>query len=84
MRTTYAIDPSLAKVSPGPELSWRALYEAAIFEDDRSKLAERVAAAENALRFNANSLGDQHGNAKELRDMESAMYFLRLLTQAWD
>jgi hypothetical protein len=72
-------------ISPSLELDWRTLYQEAIFEDDKAKIAERVAAAENALRANAASMmANSQENSKEQRDMERAMYFLRLLgTQEW-
>jgi len=79
MRTAYIVDQPIPMVSPSLELDWKALYRAAIFEDDKSKIAERIAAAEYALRTNAGLLADNHENSKELRDMEKAMYFLKLL-----
>jgi hypothetical protein len=72
-------------ISPSLELDWRSFYHAAIFEDDKSKIAGRIAAAENALRANASLLADNHESSKEVRDMERAMYFLKLLgKQEWD
>ena len=64
--------------------SWRVLYQAAIFEDDKAKLAARITAAENALRANASTLAGNREDNKEWRDMEQAIYFLKLLgRQEW-
>jgi hypothetical protein len=79
MRTVYVVEKPLLMISPSLALDWRALYHAAIFEDDKSKIAERVAAAENALHANVSLLADKREGSKELQDMERAMYFLRLL-----
>lgn len=85
MRTAYVVEQPLLMISPSLALDWRTLYQAAIFEDDKSKIAERVAAAEHALHANSSLLADKQENSKELRDMERAMYFLKLLgTREWD
>ncbi len=85
MRTACVTDQPAPMYDHSPEFDWRALYQAAIFEDDKSKIAARITAAENALRANATSLTDSHESSKELRDMERAMYFLKLLeNQSWD
>ncbi len=85
MRTTYIVEEPPFMISPSVAVDWRVLYQAAIFEDDKPKIAERVAAAEHALRANARLLADKRENAKELQDMERAMYFLGLLgNREWD
>lgn len=32
-----------------PEVAWRGLYQAALFENDRNKMPERIAEAEKAI-----------------------------------
>jgi len=59
---------------------WKELYMAAIFEDDSSKIPQRIAEAERALAVRAVEPFAEGGNhAREQRAMENAMYFLRLL-----
>ncbi len=85
LRTACVTDQPIPVIDPSLQFDWRALYQAAIFEDDKSKIAARVTAAENALRATAILLAESHESSKELRDMERAMYFLRLLeNQSWD
>jgi hypothetical protein len=59
---------------------WKELYMAALFEDDSSKIPQRIAEAERALAARAVELfgagGDQF---REQQAMENATYFLRLL-----
>ena len=59
---------------------WKALYKAAIFEDDSVKLMARIAEAERALADRAAELfGSNETSAREQQAMENAAYFLRLL-----
>jgi hypothetical protein len=59
---------------------WKEVYKAALFEDDNSKIPQRIAEAERALAARAIELfaadGDQVG---EQQAMENARYFLRVL-----
>jgi hypothetical protein len=59
---------------------WKELYMAAIFEDDSSKIPQRIAEAERALAARAVEPFVESGNqAREQQAMENAMYFLQLL-----
>ena len=62
--------------------SWRELYEAAILETDRSKLGERIAAAEQAIRARMRELGGQppvHVDKEEHLAIEGALSGLKIL-----
>jgi hypothetical protein len=69
---------------------WREIYKAALFEDDKTKIPQRIAEAEKALEARALELysasDDQarEHQAREQQAMENAKYFLRVLgnTQA--
>jgi hypothetical protein len=59
---------------------WKELYKAALFEDDNSKISQRITEAENAVAARAVELFGAEGNqVREQQAMENAMYFLRLL-----
>jgi hypothetical protein len=59
---------------------WKSLYKAALFEDDRGKIPQRIAEAEAALAARAFELFGGEGNqAREQQALENATYFLRLL-----
>ena len=68
------------------ENDWKELYKAAVFEDDNSKIPQRIAEAEKALAARALELfGATDDQVREQQAMENAMYFLRLLrkTDQW-
>ena len=81
MRTTVNLDFSECSFSEFPkgdimsdgasatnctaQSSWRELYEAALFETDKSKLAERIADAEQALVARARQLFDTNADDVE-------------------
>jgi len=59
---------------------WKELYMAAIFEDDKAKIPQRIVEAERALVTRAVELFDASGDqVREQQAMENAAYFLRLL-----
>jgi len=60
--------------------NWQVAYEAAIFEEDRSKLPQRIAEAEKALAARATELFNTgEGQLRERAAMGNAAYFLHLL-----
>ena len=68
--------------SPSPEIlypHWQNEYQAALFEDDPEKLAERVAAAETAIyrRLQQISLDSDHHTERHV--IEDALASLRVL-----
>lgn len=59
---------------------WKEIYKAALFEDDNSKIAQRIADAERALEARSRELyGAGDDQIREQRAMENARYFLRVL-----
>ena len=59
---------------------WKEIYKAALFEDDNSKIPQRIAEAERALAARALELfGASDDQIREQRAMENARYFLRVL-----
>ena len=59
---------------------WKEVYKAALFEDDTSKIPERIVEAERALAARALELfGAEGDEIREQQAMENAMYFLRML-----
>ncbi len=59
---------------------WKEVYKAALFEDDNTKIPQRIAEAERALAARALELfGASDDQVREQRAMENARYFLRVL-----
>lgn len=59
---------------------WKEIYKAALFEDDNSKIPQRIADAESALAARATELwGASDDQIREQQAMENARYFLRVL-----
>jgi hypothetical protein len=59
---------------------WKEVYKAALFEDDNSKIPQRIAEAERALAARALELfGAGDDQTREQQAMENARYFLRVL-----
>ncbi len=59
---------------------WKEFYKAAIFEDDRAKIPQRIAEAERALAARAaEPFGAAENQVREQQAMENALDFLRLL-----
>jgi len=70
-----------ARVHKSPiHRDWKEIYKAALFEDDNSKIPQRIAEAERALAARALELfGASDDQIREQRAMENARYFLRVL-----
>jgi hypothetical protein len=73
---SLAEDP--LKVKSG-SADWRNLYAAALFEDDKSKIAERVAEAEEAMARRAKSLFTSSSSGREAVELDQSLRMLRLL-----
>jgi hypothetical protein len=58
---------------------WKEIYKAALFEDDNSKIPQRIAEAERALSARAQELFGTGEDLREQQAMENARYFLRVL-----
>jgi len=59
---------------------WKEVYKAALFEDDNTKIPQRIAEAERALAARATELyGASDDQTREQQAMENARYFLRVL-----
>ena len=59
---------------------WKEVYKAALFEDDNTKIPQRIADAERALAARATELyGASDDQIREQQAMENARYFLRVL-----
>jgi hypothetical protein len=63
---------------------WKALYKAAILENDRSVGSQRVAEAERAVLARARELLYSQGTLEEKEAIEDALYTLRALKTAWE
>jgi hypothetical protein len=63
-----------------PTNEWEKLYEAAILETDRSKLEERIEAAEFAMHTRLHEFSLNHGGTlEENRDITDALNRLDIL-----
>ena len=58
---------------------WIDVYKAALFEDDKTKIQQRIADAEGALAARALQLGAGDDQIQEQGALENARYFLRIL-----
>ena len=62
------------------ELAWHVLYQAALFETDRSKVQERIAAAERAILVRIKELFVvTNDHIEEDQVLDDALYALRAL-----
>jgi hypothetical protein len=69
---------------PRPEINWRNLYVAALFEPDPAKLAERIAQAEQALVLRSRELFHLAGDhIEEEHALDDAMCALRALRNTY-
>ncbi len=69
---------NLRTLSNSPD--WRDLYAAALFEDDKTKIATRVAEAEVAMLHRAKLLfSSADPNRKEAIELDQSLRMLRLL-----
>lgn len=62
--------------------SWKALYRAAIFEQDASAIPARVSEAERAVLTRGRELFGTHGTLEEKEALEDALYALRAFRSA--
>jgi hypothetical protein len=59
---------------------WKEIYKAALFEDDNTKIPQRIADAERALAAREIELfGASDDQVREQQAMQNARYFLRVL-----
>jgi len=61
---------------------WKALYRAAILENDTSAVLERVSEAERAVLARGRELFYGDGTQEEKEDLEDALYALRAFRTA--
>jgi hypothetical protein len=60
--------------------SWKDMYSAALFENDRTKISERILVAENEIVKRARVLFEVPGdNSDEAEALDDALYMLRAL-----
>ena len=63
-----------------PHLAWHPLYQAALFETDRTKIPERIAEAENAILERVKELFVvKTDHIEEDQVLDDALYALRAL-----
>jgi hypothetical protein len=64
---------------------WTVLYLAAIFENDKTKLHQRISEAEQAVVLRAHELFQANGDHVEEQEvLDDAMYTLRALGNIWE
>jgi hypothetical protein len=69
---------------PRPEIPWRNLYLAALFESDPVHLSDRIAQAEHALVLRSRELFHSAGDhIEEEHALDDAMYALRALRNTY-
>jgi hypothetical protein len=70
----------LPRTSTDSQLAWHALYQAALFETDRDKIPERIAAAESAILARVKELFViKSDHMEEDQILDDALYALRAL-----
>ncbi len=69
--------------SPCQSTEWKSLYRAAILEQDRSLVPQRVSQAEQAVLRRGRELFYGHGTPEEGEALEDALYALRAYRTAW-
>jgi len=62
---------------------WKVLYRAAILETNKSRIAQRVSAAEEAVLARGREIFYGNGDAEEEEALEDALYALRAFRTAW-
>lgn len=69
-----------AGITDDARLTWHALYQAALFETDRTKLPERIEAAEKAIQARVKELfRNKNDHIEEDLVLDDALYALRAL-----
>lgn len=64
-------------------IDWRSLYRAAILENNKSILPERVSEAEAAAIARRREIFYSDGTPEEKEDLEDALYALHAFRTAW-
>ena len=63
---------------------WKSLYRAAILENDKSFIAQKVSEAETAVLARARELFYGDGSPEEREALEDALYALRAFRSAFE
>jgi hypothetical protein len=82
MEAIEILETSEASQAICMQVDWKALYRAALLEDDRSQLPQRISTARYALDNHAASLfevGDDEERQKEVDVINRALHFLKIL-----
>jgi hypothetical protein len=74
---TTAFPPCLNRVD------WKTLYRAAILENNKTVLPQRVSEAEEAVRARGREIFYSNGTSEEKEALEDALYALRAFRTAW-
>jgi hypothetical protein len=64
------------------DYSWRQLYIAALFENDKRKLAEKIAIAQQAVGTRRQELFASGGDTRERQVLDNALFSLHALATA--
>jgi hypothetical protein len=79
----FLLHERLMKQSPLPKEfcdgGWRALYIAALFENDRVKVAEKIAMAQHAVAARRRQLFVSGNDAQERQVLDNALFSLHAL-----
>lgn len=70
--------------SMGATHNWKALYRAAIFEQNTSILPQRVSEAENAVIARTRELFHKSGVREERDELDGALYALRAFRSSYN
>jgi hypothetical protein len=75
------------KCSPSPKSSsdsdWKKLYIAALFENDKSKLAEKISRAKAAIVARRRKSMASGGNVRERQVLDTALFSLHALASCF-
>ena len=74
---TTAFPPCLNRVD------WKTLYRAAILENNKRVLPQRVSEAEEAVRARGREIFYSNGTSEEEEALDDALYALRAFRTAW-
>ena len=66
----------------GQARDWKTLYQAAIYETDKTLLDDRISEAENAVLSRGRELLYEHGVTEEREQLDDALYALRAYRSA--
>jgi hypothetical protein len=71
-----------ATSSESLDYSWRQLYIAALFENDKRKLAEKIAIAQEVVGARSKELFVSGGDTRERQVLDNALFSLHALATA--